>query len=68
MWSFSGNVAVFCSGHLIGNLEALLHWAADNYGYQDSRLLNFMVAVVYWYIVWLISFLFCATFQPIDIL
>lgn len=44
VWSFSGNVAVFCSGHLIGNLEALLHWAADNYGYQDSSPLTFYEA------------------------
>ena len=37
MWEFSGDVAVFCEGKLLGGVAELLRWAEEQHGYQDFR-------------------------------
>ena len=45
MWGFSGDAIVFCDDIPIGPCEAVVTWAANNWGFQDSRPLAFYEAL-----------------------
>lgn len=45
MWGFSGDMVVFCDDALLGSCEALAMWAAENWGFEDTRPLAFYEAL-----------------------
>ena len=36
----TGSIAVFCNQQLIGDLQAFLEWASQQYDYQDQRYIG----------------------------